>query len=336
MINPYKNIKNPLIFIWIGNELPKWAKISLELSSKFSKTPIILISSKKVGTVNGIRAHIYTEDFYKRDDQLFANIDPLKSKFWDGFWIKTTERFFVLEQYMKKSGIASAFHAELDNLVFDLTGLAEKLDSIGSGVFVPQDSPERGIFSLGYINDVSALGEMRELFTSEENFFSNDMELIGAALNRIKKFHALPTEGVLNNKFDFLNCHAIEKVGGIFDAASLGQYVFGIDPRILNGVLKNRFINENAGCDLNKLKFTINRSNGYMSVGDIRGNSNVNLYNLHVHSKLFHKLKKFGYFEMVLDRLNMGLPTTISFNMGRYRIWRIGRWAKNIKFLMNI
>ena len=46
----------------------------------------------------------------------------------------------VLYYYASKNNISSFFHAELDNMIFNLDNLDEKFNNYGSGIFVPRDS----------------------------------------------------------------------------------------------------------------------------------------------------------------------------------------------------
>jgi hypothetical protein len=103
-----------------------------------------------------------------------------------------------------------------------------------------------------------------------------------------KNIYSLPTDSSLSiNKceWDYVDpayCN------GLFDAASVGQFLFGIDGRHLIGPLKNHFVNETSihkfqdikikYCDFDNCFFISNSTKKYK------------LYNIHVHSKIFDRL----------------------------------------------
>jgi len=304
-----------LVYVWLGEKFPSWARSSLLLSRQTSGLSTLLLSSKKAGVVPEAEEQIYLDDFYTPPESVIYDYKTTKAIFRDAFWIKTTERFAVLEQYMKKYAKKSIFHAELDNLVFNISLLGKKLDAIGSGLFCPRDSVTRGIASLIYINNLQALGELNQGAFSPVNNESNDMELLGRLLQNSDYFYSLPTEAALNSQSPPLwNYVRPEFAGGIFDGAALGQFIFGIDPKNVNGPLYNGFENENKGIDLWSLIFSMDYKKGYASVAKNGEAGIYKLYNIHLHSKLFDELIINNRFGSILDSIHEGNTTLISVN----------------------
>jgi len=306
-----------LVYVWIGPELPDWAKLSLQLAKKTSGIEVILLCNRSVGFVQGVSRQYYIEDFYSPPQSLIDSYKHPRANFRRGFWIKTTERFFILQQFMSEYSIASVFHAELDNLVFNISLLSDKLDLVGFGLFCPRDATNRGIASLVYVNHANSLKEFTDLTLKKLEMDSNDMELLGQLLQVSKSYHSLPTEATIYLNKDKLSWEHVstEMTGGIFDAAALGQFLFGIDPRNCNGFLYNGFENENKGCDLWKLRYEIDLPHGRAAISQSDGSNKTNLYNIHVHSKLFKQLLTDGRINEIIRKIHNGEKTIMSLNI---------------------
>lgn len=313
----------PLVFVWLGDKFPGWLSAALAMNSKLCGISCILISSKLAGRLPSVEQQIFIEDFYMPPRELNVQMGNVSPKFRGGFWIKTTERFFVLEQFMDKFSCPALFHAELDNLIFDVSSLAPKLDSFGKGVFCPRDALDRGIASLFYINEVDALRDMLLQLSQNSTLFANDMELLGHMLQYSTKFFSLPTENAFNKgTCPGWSSLSVDKLGGIFDAAALGQYLFGIDPKNSGVFLFNFFENENKGCNLSQLKFTPKFADRAFSITNREHDLTFNVYNLHIHSKQFLQLQDPGRFNDVLKKANMGEKSLIAINILQNRLFR--------------
>ncbi len=313
----------PLVFVWLGNKAPHWMSLALALNKQSCGIKTILISSRSLGKVDCVDQQIWIEDFYEASGKLNVLLAKQHPRFREGFWIKTSERFFVLEQYMRKFSCNALFHAELDNLVFDLSGLSSRLNNIGAGFFCPRDSVSRGIASLTYINQVHALTEMLAICASSEMSFKNDMELLGYMLQSSSKFFSLPTENsFLTDKPPQWRSVSPPTLSGIFDAAAMGQFLFGIDPKNVGVLLFNFFENENKGCDLHKLRFTLDFDSHRLVVTNTEDQRSFNVYNLHVHSKQFALLASRQRLLQLLENANAGKRSLISISPTQNRIFK--------------
>jgi hypothetical protein len=314
----------PLIFIWIGDSLPKWAHISLQLSVSHSKVEVILLCSNAIKlSIDGLAIE-RLEDFYSSQGNTWIkNIEKLTPKYRNGFWIKTTERFLVLRDYAKYRSIKKLFHAELDNLVFDLSDLSGRLDDLGHGFFCPRDQIDRGIASLVYINDTNMLDELAISIYSGDIKFENDMKLLGYLLNTHDNFYSLPNERAINgiepSNWPTISAMAI---GGITDAAAIGQYILGIDPKNAGIILRNGYENINIGCNFKNLHFDYDVPQGRFKITDRTNKKEYNLYNLHIHSKLFSKILNTSGFKKLLAQLNAGKMKILLISLHRNKIFR--------------
>ena len=55
-----------LVYVWLGERFPDWARTSLLLSKQTSGLSTLLLSSRKVGVVPEAGEQVYLEDFYRR------------------------------------------------------------------------------------------------------------------------------------------------------------------------------------------------------------------------------------------------------------------------------
>lgn len=323
--------ESKLVYIWIGKDLPGWAIHAIELSSRYCGIGVGLIASRSVTKKFPMIKTYCLEDFYQRDIE-FENLFLEKNRaFRDGFWLKTLERFLVLEAFVEKYKINKIFHAELDNLIFDISTLNPILDSIGKGFFCPRDSTKRGIGSLIYLNDMSTLKHMNRWFRNHHGSIQNDMDLLGEMLTHEPGFYSLPTETALGEigiaEWTYIDK---EKTKGIFDAAAMGQYLFGIDPRNTNKVLRNGFTNENILIDFGRLEFRFDNKRQSLFVRYGNEIQWKRCYNLHIHSKIFSKLSSSAWFMQVLEKSNHGKRSLITLNVAHWKLFGIISqiWAK--------
>lgn len=322
----------PLIFVWLGKNLPDWGKIALTFAKTLSGSTVILITNRSAGVVSEVDDQYFVEDFYQTPVDWGHTSQMLDSNFREGFWLKTTERFFVLEQFMEFYGIKSAFHAELDNWIFDLSGLATKLDRSGSGLFCPRDSIDRGIASLIYVNDISALRTLTQCSLKNSLIVKNDMAVIGYLLSSSTQFFSLCTENAFQPAGSIAwNTVGVDASGGIFDAASIGQFLFGIDPRNGSILMSNGFKNEEIGFELWQLRYELDFRERTFTVTNPINHQRYNLFNIHVHSKLFSQLADHGRLHRILNRINHGKKTLMSIDLTQSRIAK-GLRSRLIKY----
>lgn len=311
----------PLIFVYDGI-LPDYSYYSLELSKKYSNKKIILLTTKNNQNFSKKFDHYYIEDFYKFDLSKKINFSNYHKNFWNGFWIKTIERFFILETFCKKKNIDSFFHAELDNIVFNLDDLDNLLDQHGKKLFFTKDRYDRGIASLIYVNSLEYLKDFCNFIIDNlGNDFINEMNLLGNFSNIYsKKCGILPNElhYFQSEKMIFKTIDSM-KINGIFDGAMVGTYLFGTDPRIVDGIVFNKNEPKNADNQTNffygNLLFYFNSSKKEFLIEHKITKKKVKIYNLHVHSKLFKKLSKEKTFQRILDKSNLNKSSLMTLNL---------------------
>jgi hypothetical protein len=302
-----------IVFIWIGEDFPKWGSAAIDLAFKHNHDIKIdlIISGDIINSGLKINSRVCVrkvEDYYTADKSL-ESLNLLGDlNFRNKFWLRTTERYIVLKNYMLKEGVNQCFHAELDNVIFNLGDLDLVLNQYGKGIYAPRESLERGVASLIYVNSVSAIEELCKKIYDGEGLL-NDMYLMGNYLDKNPKGYSLPTEGeFLNSEERDWNTVPVNITKGVFDAIAIGMYVLGVDWRNIPMQPKtNMYLYEFMGFDLQKCSFKYDKTkfsienNGY----------SLNIYNLHVHSKQLSIFNDEVRINKIIKNLNNNKKTII-------------------------
>jgi hypothetical protein len=292
---------NKVIFVFLGAKLPRYAIASLLLAEKYSGlTPVLIGNASQERQVDhfGKVQFFSTEDFYDpalaRTTSSFLLSDSTTR---EGLWVKSLERFFVLYQFAKWQQQHVVFHAELDQILCRADLLIQNLEGTQrTGVFFPFHKPGKAVASVLYCNKISALGMFLD-YAMSGRLFHNEMELLADWATEHPEFAiALPTpcndsHNPTNDSSQSLFSVTSKHIDGVVDAAQIGQWVAGIDPRNLRWNVKpvNKFISAPSKFMLSnevlwKCSLRLD-SLGRMrlTVGD---NPPITLYNLHIHSKI--------------------------------------------------
>jgi hypothetical protein len=219
----------------------------------------------------------------------------LTNTFRDGFWQLALYRFKILQAYMRHHKKQSILHIENDVLVYK--NLSELNLSNSNKILLTMDSKTRCIPGIMYIPTFEILQTCLDHF--KDNL--NDMENWGRCYNELP--HLVDTLPIFlpdNNNPELMDITKnYAQFNCIFDAAAIGQYVGGVDPRNTKGDTTG-FVNET--CLVNYSKYNIiwkTDATSNMLAPFLQVNSHdVPIVNLHIHCK---DLKKF---------INYDLPTS--------------------------
>lgn len=294
-----------IVFIFLGEKLPRYAVSSLKLASATSGMNVLIIGNRSIkDSVSRLPVRfIAIEDFYDSKDFIAAASHIWADhKFRSGFWLKSLERLFVLHQYMGFYDVGKVLHAELDQLVFQIQDLVSHLDSQNySGIFVPFHNELAAVASVLYVNDIKALASLLD-YSVGDLFYPNEMYLIAqwAQQHRDMIFELPTVASYLHSRRDSVvpgvKLLTIDEAGGLVDAAQIGQWVAGIDPKnVPVGTSPlNKFVDKSQKFLLSKeelesLEFLLSDSVLlYVSTADL--NINLRVFNLHIHSKIHSSL----------------------------------------------
>lgn len=321
-----------LVFVFLGPRLPLYARQSLQLANRHSGLQVTIIGESRIrhSVPKSCVRFVELETFYDRLEFEGArrNIN-LDQGFRQGFWVHTLERFFVLEQFARHENRASILHAELDQLLFGVNDLADRLERQSlSGVFFPFHSQEKAVASIFFCNDPVAFRSLLDRASTGPPF-GNEMELlVHWAAESPQHVIRLPTLGDVVGVVPQDKLPPIigpEECGGIVDAAELGLWVGGRDPRNLdlNERPQTGFTYPSGKAALPKdllerVRFELESSPTRLWVSFADSSRRDRLYNLHLHSKTHPWIRQSRRnLQTLLDASNNG--ATIALPGARYR-----------------
>jgi len=216
----------------------------------------------------------------------------LSNTYRDGFWQLASYRFKILQTYMRHHKKQSIVHIENDVLVYK--NLGELNLSNSNKILLTMDSKHRCIPGIMYIPNVETIDQCINHFNTN----LNDMENWGRCYNDLPHLvDTLPIFTLDNSSSELADITKnYNKFNCIFDAAAIGQYLGGVDPRNAKGDTAG-FINET--CLINYSKYNISWKTDKISnmlAPFLQINSqDVPIVNLHIHCK---DLKKFMNYDI--------------------------------------
>lgn len=278
-------MKCKLVLVHSGNFFPEYLNDCIELALKQDLDIDLLLSSSLHSyvkhKVNLQKLEDYHDDLYLK----FFNksFDP---DFKDGFWNRTSSRFFILSNYAKSKNLKSFFHIENDVALFsNLLECKSILEKSNKDLALVIDSPNRCIPSIMWFKSQSILNEIAQHIFQNDNL--NDMQSLSKFFDEKKNLvFNLPifpeSNDLLNinygNSFNEFNC--------IFDGAAIGQYLFGIDCLEDPNRDTRGFINETTIFDSSQFDYIFENKKPYI----LFNNKKIPIINLHMHCKNLKQL----------------------------------------------
>ena len=196
-----------------------------------------------------------------------------KSKLELGFWENTSKRLFYLYSYMKKYNSKNCIHLENDYMIyFSVDEMFSNLE-LCNKVWLTIDDSKRCIPGFIFVPDYSYL----ESLINNYDYNTNDMfNMYKFYSNNRNNCECLP----MNYNYPFF-----EKFNMVFDAASIGQYLGGIDPIHEGGGIPG-FINSELNINFSNYKFSWYKDENSLFIPSFSENDiNYKVAGLHIHSK---------------------------------------------------
>ena len=219
----------------------------------------------------------------------FKNKSTQNKDFRNGFWHFSSARLFVLHSFMVKYNVKNVIHIENDVLLYyncDET-LTESLYN-QKQAYIPFDSYERNVASIVYMPD----GATFERILEQYNFNKNDMYNFSEIRKKTDLINTFPIfvnhDMFPDDEEKAFVTNGWERFGGyIFDAAAMGQYVGGVDPRNIYGDTRG-FVNETCVIKYNDEGEIFWQMVAGLSKPFIKTRESaveIPIFNLHIHSK---------------------------------------------------
>ena len=298
---------NPnIVFIHIGKKIPSYTTTAIKQARIFNKkAPIYLLGNKKALTVikNKLKdiKFVNLEDLKASQEHVFfKKHNKLDKTFRNGFWLYATERCFYLDEFVREYKLNNVFHLENDVMLYrDLNELLPIFEQCYPEIAATFDHDERIILGFSYFqksnsirplikylkNNPSNINEMKTIakFAKKYTKIIGCLPIIFPEYTQKRPLINLKNEKPKNPQNYWNNFHLFQS---IFDAAALGQYLGGIDPRNSNKQNNKRFINETAIFNPSLLNFVWVKDDEGRNVPYINYNNRlIRINNLHIHSK---------------------------------------------------
>lgn len=303
-----------IVFIHIGPKLPNYLPVALEQARLFNeKCDIILLANhsaiKKCKSLENINIKtIALETLIKsQTHKEFIAYSKLDRNFREGFWFYTSERFLYLDDYMEQFNQHDTFHIENDTMLYvDIETIYPIFQQHYQHMAAIFDNDQRCIPCFVYIAKKDIAHQLATFFLQYAPQARSDMDILSLFRNHMgeKIVVNLPIimpeyreKNPLKNSYGntatnpSLYSNHFDLFDSIFDAASLGQYLGGIDPRNIPPIGPG-FINESCLINPSYLQYEWHvDKKGRKVPYAIFENKKYRINNLHIHCK---NLKKFS------------------------------------------
>jgi hypothetical protein len=215
------------------------------------------------------------------DSYNFFKKTSLDKNFRNGFWTLTSLRFFYIYSLMEKYTLTNCIHIENDVLLYyNITTLQNNFND--NYMYIPFDTYKRNIASIMYIPNCDIFKNVLDKY----DFTKNDMEnfaYIKFNTGLIQNMPIFPVNFVTSKEELFVS-ENFNTFNFIFDAAAIGQFLGGVDPKNMPGDTTG-FVNETCVIKYNKYKFIWEIENNIKKPYLVINNLKFPIFNLHIHSK---------------------------------------------------
>jgi hypothetical protein len=235
---------------------------------------------------------IIADELY--DPREYLNKTCLNKFFRDGFWVLTSLRFFYINELMKRYNITDVIHLENDVLIYyNCNSIINEFNK--KYIYMPFDCYNRNISSIMYIPCYEVFNEVLKYYDPNKNDMENFVQ-IKKKTNLIQTLPIFPNISLDTKTNTFMNTNdEIKFVTNnydifhfVFDAAAIGQYIGGVDPRNIHGNSVG-FVNETCVIKYNEYKIIWkiqeNIKRPFLVINEI----DYPIFNLHIHCKDLNK-----------------------------------------------
>ena len=282
----YKHITSMHIVLTCINNFQEYILVNIKQLIRLGHKSIYIITNR--GFFNNFSE--YMENIHiiaieeLNDSFNYNERTQLDNQFRGGFWAVTSARFFYLYEFMRSRDIENVVHLENDVLIYRhidmLNGIIDK-----TKIYLPFDTFKRNIASIMFIPNKDVFKTVLDKY----DFSKNDMEnfsVIQSQTGLIENFPIFITDKNGSHEYQFVT-RGYENFRIIFDAAAMGQYLGGVDPRNIPGDTTG-FVNETCIIKYDQYRFIWNIIDDIKRPFIVVSNNSdfiCPIFNLHIHSK---------------------------------------------------
>lgn len=294
-----------LVFAHFNAPIPKFLVNNIDRTiALFPKKSVYLLTNLQKSLPKNTELEIFS--IYPNHEWTLLENSITHPKFRSNFPFTSMFRFLALSKFMSEIN-GEVLHIESDVIISESFPF-KKLSENGALLAFPIVNDHLGIASTLYLKNKKAarLLALETITSASKNPKTTDMHVLSEIRYRYPLlFQLLPTtpsKGLENTKLDFIqmNNDAISFFDGLFDAADLGRYLFGDDPRNMSGISRLRTNFPTTYHNIRNLKLGKSKSSDFpYSTRD--GSGVLPIYSLHLHSKKA-KLFKQKQFKKAMTR----------------------------------
>ena len=232
---------------------------------------------------------IHTVDQFKHK---FCIIESLKGR--EKLFIYAFERFFLLYNLMIQQNLTNVFFMELDNLVYDDPRKWETALATKDMTFM-FDNYDRGASGVCFLRSPHTLRKFCDeslQFIQQSHEFMTEMTILYRFWLRNRDDIFLMPVHWMDTSVPVEAYEQFDKLGdSIFDAASMGIYLGGMDPHHTGGVIQYKLKGKWSAIDYTKYTYTWKVDEQGRKIPYIWGAGKfLRINNLHIHSKFLTPL----------------------------------------------
>ena len=278
-------------FISDTNDIPEYTKICLEQARKYNpSTPIDFISAKpadyfKELDVNWINQNDAIGDSLKafREVSWFDRHGTPNTKHPspEGFWAKTAERLFYLDEHIWQNDLEDVVHFENDVMLYDdINNIKPTHNIMGTNASFYQTT-----FALAYIRNKEYYRHL--CFMLINIMRQGERKLLSFGFDHISEMSLLSTAEKLNNIGSF-NTLPEKDNDYVFDPSSYGQFLGGTNNEHGPGFIDSKHY---VGQKIKSGHIEVLFGSNYPVVYDKIHDTHKKIFNLHIHSKDLGRFK---------------------------------------------
>jgi hypothetical protein len=299
--------ETPLIWTEIGRKPGKYVLNAIAIHKElFPSNPRFLIVSKEYAKkYNSSLLTLLTEDDIKINENTIK-FNSLK-KAWSyqhvTYWINTTKRFFIIEDFMTQLQYKKAIHLESDCLLLNIDYINNLLTDDNWGIKYTKHDNFSGCASTFVINNIQNL----------QNF--NSFVIENWKRKNITDMVLLHEYSLLNKNSNYLPSDNLNNSSVMYDSVSVGRYFLGRDARNSRFPFSTRGTFDVSPGAFNPSLFKFVKNGNKILLANIENpDANLDLGCIHVHSKRIPK----NYRQLVKILIKDGTSK-------RGFFWRLGR-----------